>query len=114
MTLLQDAYDYVAGELVTAGLNVVTDPRNIQPPCVIIDPPSIRALSGNIITTDVRVTVLTPPPGNRDALIKLLADADTVVAAVEVIDGQPGSYPYGERDLPAYTLTVRVTLIREP
>jgi hypothetical protein len=114
MSLLQDAYDYVAGELTTAGLNVVTDPRNLQPPCVILDPPAIRAISGNIITADVRVTILTPPPGNRDALLKLLADADTVVAAVEVVDGQPGTYPYGERDLPAYTLTVRVTLIRTP
>lgn len=114
MSLLQDAYDYVANELATAGLNVITDPRNLQPPCVIIDPPAIRALSGNIITSDVRVTVLVPPPGNRDALLKLLADADVIVDAVEVVDGQPGSYPLGERDVPAYTLTVRVTLIRTP
>lgn len=114
MSLLQDAYDYVAAELTSAGLNVVTDVRNVQPPCVLVEPPSVRALSGTLVQTDVRVTVLAPPPGNRDAMIKLLADADTVIEAVETIDGNPGSYTIGNAELPAYTLTVRVTLVRTP
>lgn len=114
MSLLQDAYNYVADTLTGAGLNVVTDPRNVMPPCVIVDPPVIRVTSGTIVTCDVRVTVVAPPPGNRDAMLKLLADADTALQAVEVVDGTPGTYTVGQNDLPAYSLTARVTLIRDP
>lgn len=112
MSLLLDAMDHVTNELVNAGLNVVTDPRNVTPPCVLIDPPAIRAIKGTIITADVRITVLAPPPGNRDAMLRLLTDADTVVQAAEVIDGSPGTYTIGTTDLPAYSLTARITLIR--
>lgn len=114
MSLLLDAMNHVASELTAAGLNVVTDPRNIQPPCVLVEPPTIRALSGTIVTADVRVTVLAPPPGNRDAMVKLLTDADTIVDAAEVIDGAPGTYTVGTQDLPAYSLTARITLLRTP
>lgn len=114
MSLLLDAMDYVEGELVAAGLNVVTDPRNVTPPCVLLDPPAVRAVGDAIVSCDVRVTVLTPPPGNRDAMLKLLEDADKVIEAVNVIDGAPGSYTIGTVDLPAYSLTARVTLLRTP
>lgn len=112
MSLLLDAMDHITTELTNAGLNVVLDPRNVTPPCVLIDPPSVRAIKGTIVTADVRITVLAPPPGNRDAMLKLLTDADTIIEAAEVIDGSPGTYTIGTQDLPAYSLTARITLIR--
>lgn len=114
MSILLDAMDYVTTTLSDAGLNVVTDPRNVQPPCVIIDPPSLVAISGNLVTTDIAITAVAPPPGNLDAVRWLLTAADTVVQAVLITNGQPGSYTIGTTDLPAYTLTARITMQRNP
>ena len=47
--LFNDCLDDLAAKLATiSGLQVVTDPRNLVPPCVFIDAPTFQAYNGNI------------------------------------------------------------------
>jgi hypothetical protein len=110
-----DAYTYIVDTLTDAGLTVTVDPRNVQPPCILVDPPSVVVMKGDIVTTETRVTVMTPAPGNREAMVRLLTDADAIIATnIEVVDGNPGSYTVGVAEYPAYSLTIRTTLLRSP
>ena len=48
--LFNECLDDLAAKLATiSGLQVVTDPRNLVPPCVFIDAPTFQAYNGNIV-----------------------------------------------------------------
>lgn len=112
---LTDTYDWLIGALSDAGLPVVTDARNAQPPCVIVDPPAVSPVqSGYLVALSFPVTLVAPPPGNRDAVQWLLTAADDVLAAATVTGGGPGSYTLGTVECPAYELTVTVQIQRTP
>lgn len=106
--LLNEVYDYLVEQMSDAGIPAVNDIRNAQPPCVLVDPPSIVALSGSMVTLDFAATVVAPPPGNRDQMVRLLSIADRIIETQTVTAGAPGSYSIGQQDLPAYSLTVRI------
>lgn len=106
--IINEVYDYLVQQLSDDGIPAVSDIRNVQPPCVIVDPPSLVAQSGSMVTLDFPTTVLVPPPGNRDQMVRLLAVADRIMETQTVTTGSPGSYSVGQQDLPAYTLTVRI------
>lgn len=111
--LLNEGYDYLCQALADDGIPVVNDIRNVQPPCAIVDPPNIVAQSGTLVQADYPVTIVVPPPGNRDAVVKLLQLADRVIQTQPVQTGTPATYSVGPSDLPAYTLTVRLQLRRD-
>lgn len=106
--LLNEVYDAVVQQLADDGIPAVIDIRNVQPPCAIVDPPSIVAMSGSMVTLDLPVTVIAPPPGNRDQMVRLLEIADRIVETQTVTTGSPGSYSVGQQDLPSYQLVLRV------
>ena len=61
--LFNEALDGLAATLTSVtGLQVVTDPRNLVPPCAFIDAPSFVAFNANIvkITFPVRLITLGP------------------------------------------------------
>jgi hypothetical protein len=108
-----DAYDWVVAALQAEGLTVITDPRNVRPPCVLVEPPSITQNQNKTLAQlDFPITVLAPPPGNKDALNWLLDTADEIVGAVGPTTGSPTVYTIGNQDLPAYTLTATVQIRR--
>lgn len=110
--LLTEALDYLLEQMSDDGIPVVADVRNVQPPCVLVDPPSIIAQSGSLVQADFPVTVLAPPPGNMDAVYRLLDVADRIIATQVVTGGTAGTYTVGQNDLPSYQLTVRLQLRR--
>lgn len=114
MTLLADGWTYVLAELATAGVNPVADPRNIQPPCTIVDLPTLRIMSGNLVQLDFPCTVIGPPPGNKDTADVLVAWADLILQALPSSTGTPSTYSVGQNELPAYTITVNLTMQRTP
>lgn len=114
MSLLVDGWDHAVSVLEGLGLPVVADPRNIQPPCILVEPPSMRVLSAFVSELDIPATVIAPPPGNRDAAIWLLEKADAIAEAILVTTGNPGSYTIGATDLPAYLVNIRLTMQRNP
>ena len=91
------------------GLQVVTDPRNISPPCVFIDAPSFTGFSRAVFTLSYPVRLLTLGPGNLDAQRSLMNLAALVVSAnIGVTDGRPTIAIIGGSELAAYDLNINV------
>ena len=49
------------------GLVCITDPRNVQAPCVLLDAMSFTAFNANIVDISIPVTVISLGPSNADA-----------------------------------------------
>lgn len=114
MGFLNECVDNVVTALSDAGVTALTDVRNVQPPCVLIDAPTIRGISGTLVTLDVPVVVIAPPPGNADAQTKMLDTASVIMETVPVITGTPSVFTAGPAEMPAYTLTVTMTFRKDP
>lgn len=112
MTVLNEAYDALVTQLAGLGLQVTHDPRNLRPPAVIVDPPSIADINGQIFRLNFPVICIAPPPANLDSVRALLNMADVILENVTTLDGDPMTYPTEQRDLPAYRLTVQLTIRR--
>ncbi len=112
MSFLTEAYDALVDQLSGLGLQVTHDPRNLRPPAVIVDPPSIADINGQIVRLTFPVVCVAPPPANLDAVRAALDMADLIVENVTTLDGDPQIYTIGQQDLPAYRLTVQLTIRR--
>lgn len=112
MTVLNEAYDALVTQLAGLGLQVTHDPRNLRPPAVIVDPPSIADINGQIFRLNFPVVCVAPPPANLDAVRAALDMADLILENVTTLDGEPQIYTIGQTDLPAYRLTVQLTIRR--
>lgn len=113
MGALNDAYDALVAQIADLGLQVTNDPRNLRPPAVIVDPPTIADINGQIMRLTFPVVCVAPPPANLDAVRAALNMADVIIENVNAtLDGDPQIYPLGQADLPAYRLTVQLTVRR--
>lgn len=111
--ILAEAYNNVVSRLQSAGMNVVTDPRNARPMTAFVELPTVAAYNSNIIDATIMVRLLAPPPGNQDASDWLLSNADVVhenVGGITTIN--PSSVLIGEQQIPTIDLTVRVATKR--
>lgn len=106
--MLNGVLSDVAAALSALGLRVVSDPRNLRPPCVIVQAPSFTVRTDEIREVTVAVQIVAPGPGNLDALLLLLDDADLIAASMNVTDGRPSIVSSGSADYPAYDLTLKV------
>lgn len=100
----------VADALVAVGVARVTlDPRNLNPPCVLVGVPStvghttVCARAGQL-----PVFIVAPPPGNADAVAVMLDTADLCEGALDVESEQATSVAIGDVEAPAYQLTVQI------
>lgn len=113
MTLVADGLADFTAVLVAANLPVITDSRNLRPPAVLIDTPSIRSLSAYAVELTIPVVAVAAPPGNLDALNALIALVDDVLdacttASASTVTAEPGLYQIGNQELPAYNVRVTV------
>jgi hypothetical protein len=110
--LFNEALDDLATTLTTVtGLQVVTDPRNLVPPCAFIDAPSfvVYGGGGNIVQLTYTVRLITLGPGNLDAQRNLMHLASLVVGKnVAVTAGRPTIAVIGGAEMPAYDLTIEM------
>ena len=91
------------------GLVCITDPRNVQAPCVLLDAMSFTAFNANIVDISRPVTVISLGPSNADAYRNALNVAAKVLAAnVAVTDGRPTTLTIGGVDYPALSLTIEM------
>src|SRR5690554_4087162 len=124
MTTVPEAVDAIATALRQVdGLRVHTDPSaTIRPPAVVIGPPALgwRGYCPDMVPTHARFTLHLVLPANSRTLelawelVPQVADAvetvpDVVVAPMEHA-AQPGTWPTGTGDLPAYAIDVDVAL----
>ena len=106
--LFNEALDDLTATLTAVtGLQVVSDPRNLVPPCAFIDAPSFEALNYNIVKMTFPVRCITLGPNNLDAQRSLMNLASKVLGAnVGLTDGRPTIAMIGGADYPAYDLTI--------
>ena len=110
-----DVYQLVVQELGDAGVTVVDDPRNVRPPCVIVEPPAVVSTPNAFtVTLSVPVYVLASPPANKDSATALMTVADQVltILAGYGFTGEPTIYTVGQQDLPAYRIQLNITATR--
>ncbi len=102
--------DNLAAELTEiSGLRVVTDPRNLQPPCVFLDAPSFEAFNYNIAKMVFPCIILTMGPSNLDALRPALEIAAALLnKQVAVTDGNPSNTMIGGVEYPSYSINISV------
>jgi hypothetical protein len=102
--------------LSAAGIRATMDPRNLNPPCVMVTPSDTTRLTVTRCRQAVEVSAVVPGAANLDALTKLDTLTAAVLAALDA-DGLPWTEARfttitattGE-DLLSYTLTVPLTL----
>jgi hypothetical protein len=106
--LFNEALDDLAATLASVtGLQVVTDPRNLVPPCVMVGAPSFEVFNYNIVKMEYPLQIITLGPSNLDAMRSLLNLSALVLAKnVAVTAGRPTTLEIGGVMLPAYELTV--------
>jgi len=112
--LFAAAYNAVTSALSTAGLVVVTDPRNARPLSVFVELPTATAFNSNILDVTIVCRILSAPPGNQDAADYLLTTADAIhqLTTIAVTDCRPSVALIGDQQIPAYDLTVRISARR--
>lgn len=108
--LFNQAINNLSTDLKTVtGLRVITDPRNLQPNCVLIQAPSFTAWNSNIVDLTFPVTIVGVGPSNEDALRTILNTVSMVLGKnVAVTDGRPVTMDIGSTIAPAYELTVKM------
>lgn len=113
--LFNKALDDLAAAIAATGAVVVTDPRNLQPPCVFIDAPTFTSdyMTGAIVKLTFPIRCISLGPGNLDAQRSLMSLAALVMTAeVAITDGRPTVAVIGGTELPAYDLTATVAAER--
>ena len=108
--LFNEALDDLATFLGTVtGLQVVNDPRNLAPPCVMIGAPSFTAFNYNIVKMTFPLQIISAGPSNLDAMRSLLNTASKVLTKnVAITAGRPTTLEIGGVMLPAYELTAEM------
>ena len=92
-----------------SGLVCITDTRNVQAPCILLDAMSFTAFNANIVDISIPVTVISLGPSNADAYRNALNVAAKVLAAkVAVTDGRPTTLTIGGVDYPALSLNIQM------
>jgi hypothetical protein len=108
--VLNETLDDLAAALAAiTGVNVFTDPRNINPPCIFLDAPTFEAFNYNVVKMTFPCVILSLGPSNLDALRNMLAIASKMVnQKVGVTGGQPTVTTIGSVEYPSYSLNINI------
>ena len=106
--LFNEGLDDLAATLATiTGLRVVMNPKDVNPPCVFINAPSIDAFNYNIARMEVPVDVITLGPASLDALRDVLAIvAELMKKNVAMTDARPAVFEVGSQSYASYRVTI--------
>ena len=90
-----------------SGLPVVNDVRNANPPCVLINPPSVTGYSFNNFQMNYTLQVLGLGPGNLDGERNLLSNVAKILDEnLGVTSARPIQLSIGAGTFIAYELTL--------
>ena len=107
--MFKDGYDQLVTQLQTiTGLKVFNDPRNLNPPCALVEAPTISMATNVVADMEFRVVVIAMGTGDNQTLDTLLDKADLIRAAkIGLTDARPTTVSYGGAEYAAYELTIR-------
>jgi hypothetical protein len=113
--IFTDAINKIVADLTALGLAVVTDPRAARPYSVFVELPTFESFTSRIADATVVLRVLASPPAEQNAANFMLKVTDQIMAAdLGVVSGRPTAALIGDQSIPAYDLTVRISIRREP
>ena len=105
-----EAQTAIVNAITGLGFVPVTDPRNVRPLTVLINPPTFDSFTYNVGDLTFTISVVAAPPANQDAVDYLLTSVDSLMnSTLPITSGRPSSVSIGGQDLPAYDLTVRIS-----
>ena len=106
--LFTDGYNDFVDKLQTIpGLRVIDDPRNINPPCALVQPPSITMHTNVVAELSFQVTLIGFGPGVYQAMVQLLDLADLIrTKEIGLTSAIPALQTIGGGEYPAYQLTI--------
>lgn len=103
---LMDSY---VAQLTAGGVRATTDPRDLNPPAVLIRPPALHYRFGRgCIAADWTARLYLPDPGTREALELALTQLDAIQQALgfAVVTATPADFSLLDgATVPGYTLT---------
>lgn len=114
--MLVTEYEALISTLSSYGLRVFANVNELRPPGVLIDPPTFRSISPQIVEVDYPIHLVAAPPGDWRALKATLDAVDTVLenlTPASQIIATPGVYSVGNQDLPSYQITATITYRRD-
>jgi hypothetical protein len=106
------AREEIAAVIAAAGVAVTLDPRNVQPPSVVVDlPTNTVTRTGCVREAQIPVVVCGVPPGNADACRWIGDTADRLFPLLAVTREEAGEFsPAPGVELPAWTMYVTAHL----
>lgn len=110
MSWLQYASDEIAARFIAAGVRTTSDPRNVSPPCALINPPGFEVIAQGVVRCTVPVQLIGSGPANADAAKQLMALGDIAITVNNTISGQPGSVVIGTSEYPCYDLVIEIAV----
>lgn len=108
--VLNNALDDLAFALQqTTTYPVVTDPRQINAPCIFIDAPTWTAINWNVVQIDYPVKVIGSGPGDLYAMRQIMATCSGLITAqTGIMSGRPATAVVGGTEMPCYDCTITV------
>lgn len=107
--LFKTGYDQLVTTLqAITGLTVYSDPRTLNPPCALVEAPTISLNTNVNADMEFRVVIIAPGTGDNRTLDTLLDAADLVrEAKIGLTGARPTTVSYGGMDYAAYELSIR-------
>lgn len=91
------------------GLRIVTNPQNLNPPCVFMDAPSFEAFNGNIVRMSFPIKVIGNGPANEATMRQMLNTSALLLNKnVAVTEGFPSSITLGGQEFATYNLNINI------
>lgn len=113
--MFAEALQKLVDDLEALNLEAYSDPRAARPFSVFVELPVFDGFNARIADATVTLRVLAAPPGNATTAKYLLETIDTIMAAnYAVVAGRPTVAVIGDQNVPAYDLTVRLSIVRTP
>jgi hypothetical protein len=113
--MFTEAIQKLVDDIENLGFEAYSDPRAARPFSVFVELPFFDGFTNRIADTTVTIRCLASPPGNANSAKWLLETVDTIMAAnLAVVAGRPTVAAIGEQNIPAYDLTIRLSIRREP
>lgn len=112
--MIPDAYAQLAATIAAGtGLDVSTDPSKVNPPCVVVDPPTVKASTAGAFTLESNVFLVAPQPAGAHSVGWLLEHVEAALTAVGEAVAEPTIYtPNATQTFPAYRITTTYTVRR--
>lgn len=106
MSTLLDVLNSYVVELTAVGIRATLDPRSVNPPCVLLIPPTMALDVAGGGTATFTAYALTRGPGNADAWKSLDQLTTQAIEVLPLESFEPGSYAVDDgTPLPCFTLT---------